>query len=286
MQKFNIKDWVEADPEHLAFRQAVHTVLTAISGTPYLQTSMIMKGGVLLALVYESPRYTQDIDFSTPILLSGFDITEFKNKLTEGLIIAVENLGYGLDCRIQRIEQSPPRTDATFPTIKASIGYAYKSETAAHKRLSVGKSSRVIGLDYSLNEPIGKVDFIELTKGNVICTYDIVELVAEKIRALLQQQVRKRVRGQDIYDLYHVLTTHPLMNDQATKKKMLRRLIDKSAARNLSVSSESMSDPEIMRRTQEGYGSLDSVVEGDLLPFDIVYKEVERFFRSLPWARI
>jgi predicted nucleotidyltransferase component of viral defense system len=283
LQKFNIEDWVKADAENIAFRQAVHTVLTAISGTPHLQTSMIMKGGVLLALVYESPRHTSDIDFSTSTLLSGFNIAEFRKKLADGLTNAVEKLGYGLDCRIQKIEQSPPRTDATFPTIKANIGYAYKSE-AAHRHLTVGKSSKVIGLDYSLNEPMGDVDFIELAEGCVIRTYDIVELIAEKFRALLQQEVRKRVRGQDIYDLYHVLMTHPLMNDKPTKRRILQRLIDKSAARNLPVSGKSMSDPEIMRRTQTGYDALNSVVEGDLLPFDFVYKEVEQFFRSLPWV--
>jgi len=40
-------------------------VFTAVSGTPELQTAMVMKGGVLLALRYRSRRHTADIDFST-----------------------------------------------------------------------------------------------------------------------------------------------------------------------------------------------------------------------------
>lgn len=284
MQKFNIKDWVKADPEYLTFRQAVHTILTAISGTPYLQTSMIMKGGVLLALVYESPRYTQDIDFSTPILPKSFDIDEFRKKLAEGLINAVESLGYGLDCQIQRIAKSPPQSGATFPTICANIGYAYKSESNAHRRLMAGNSSTVIGLDYSLNEPAGNIDFLELADGNIIRTYDLAELIAEKFRALLQQQVRNRVRRQDIYDIHFVLKTHPNMNDTFIKERILQRLTEKAAARNLSVSHESMSNPEILKRTRKEYHLLAAEIEGELPPFDVVYGAVESFYRSLSWT--
>jgi predicted nucleotidyltransferase component of viral defense system len=283
LQKFNIKKWVAANPEQLSFRQAVHTVLTAISGTPDLQTSMIMKGGLLLALGYESPRFTKDIDFSTPSLLSTFDMGKFRKELDDGLINAIERLGYGLDCRIQKLEQSPPHKDATFPTIRASIGYAYKSESNAHKRLMAGHSSNVIGVDYSLNEPIGNTDFLELAEGNVIRTYDLVELIAEKFRALLQQQARNRVRRQDIYDLYYVLKTHPFIGDTLTKERILQRMVEKSTARKLSLTHESMSNPEIMRRAREQYPLLASEIEGELPSFDAVYEAVESFYRSLPW---
>ena len=50
MDKIDIGVWVENDPDNIAFRQAAHTVLHAISITEALQSSMIMKGGVLLAL--------------------------------------------------------------------------------------------------------------------------------------------------------------------------------------------------------------------------------------------
>jgi hypothetical protein len=68
MHKLNIVKWVAADPAQRSFRQAIHTVLTAISGTPDLKTSMIMKGDILLALAYESPRFTSDIDFCVAML--------------------------------------------------------------------------------------------------------------------------------------------------------------------------------------------------------------------------
>jgi predicted nucleotidyltransferase component of viral defense system len=284
LEKINIAVWVENDPENLAFRQAVHIVLHAISITEALQSSMVMKGGVLLALGYRSQRYTGDIDFSTPISLENFDKEIFREKLDEGLVYAVENLGYGLDCRIQKIEQNPPRDDASFPTITTNIGYAYKNESNSHRRLIQGQSSKIIKLDYSLNESVGDVDFFEIEEGNTIRVYDIVELIAEKFRAILQQEVRNRVRGQDPYDLYHILKVCSLEGDENLKKHVLHRLIAKSEARNLSVSPDSMSNPEIKHRSKEGYRNLQSIVEEELLDFDFIYGEIERFYRSLPWA--
>ena len=209
MAKIAIREWVDQSPDYRPFRQAAHTILTAISGTPDLQAAMVMKGGVLLALGYRSQRHTKDIDFSTSIQLRDFDLDAFRGTLEQSLVEAVERLGYGLDCRVQSCRQSPPRADATFPTIQVSIGYADKDDRGAHKRLLAGRVATTIRLDYSLNEPVGETDLFELEAGRVIRTYSLVEMVAEKFRALLQQEVRNRVRRQDIYDLHYLQSEHP-----------------------------------------------------------------------------
>lgn len=243
-----------------------------------------MKGGVLLALGYSSSRYTQDIDFSTAVRLPEFDKGRFKSRLDNGLLFAVENLGYGLDCRIQGIEQKPAREEASFPTIQTRIGYAYKSKPAEHRRLLAGMATKVVKLDYSLNEPVGHVELYELEDGNEIRTYGLIELIAEKYRALLQQEVRDRMRGQDVYDLYYLFTLHPdLVADEETKQKILKRLVEKSKIRNLSVSSESLANADIRRRTKEDYKNRSSEIEEGLPPFETLYERVEDFYRSLPW---
>lgn len=282
MQKFDIKEWVNQNADYHTFRQAVHTILIAIAGTPILQASMIMKGGVLLALSYNSPRYTKDIDFSTAIKRSEFDLTDFRRQLEESLIDAVETLGYGLDCRIQSCTQNPKSEDATFPTIQVSIGYASKG-TPAHRRLQAGGAADVVRIDYSLNEPVEETDLYELEEGSVIRTYSLVEMVAEKFRALLQQEQRNRVRRQDIYDLYYVLNDHPLRGDPRTQERILERLLEKSRIRDLPVNPEAMSNPEIRRRSEAEYLKLASEIEGNLPPFAQVYDFVETFYRSLPW---
>lgn len=64
----DLSAWVDAEqqPERRAFRQAVQLVLRAIAQSPTLAPVMVMKGGVLLAIRYQSSRFTTDIDFSTP----------------------------------------------------------------------------------------------------------------------------------------------------------------------------------------------------------------------------
>lgn len=243
-----------------------------------------MKGGVLLALGYSSSRYTHDIDFSTAVRLPNFDQRKFKSRLDEGLLFASERLGYGLDCRIQGIKQKPAKEDASFPTIETKVGYAYKSKPKEHKRLLAGQAPKVVKLDYSLNEPVGHVEFYELEDGNEIRTYGLVELIAEKFRALLQQQVRDRMRGQDVYDLYHLFTLHPdLVAEGETKQKILERLIEKSAIRNLSVSVESLANADIRCRTEEDYKKRSSEIEEGFPPFATLYEKVEEYYRSLPW---
>lgn len=282
MQTFDIKEWVNKNSDYLAFRQAVHTTLVAIAGKPSLQTSMIMKGGVLLALSYNSPRYTKDIDFSTAAKRQDFNLDDFRQQLEDSLRDTVESLGYGLDCRVQSCVQNPKEEDATFPAIQVSIGYAYKG-TPVHKRLQKGKATTVIRIDYSLNEPVEEMDLFELEEDSVIHTYSLVEMVAEKFRALLQQEVRNRFRRQDIFDLHYVLSDHPLRDDPQTKARILERLIEKSRIRNLPVDPEAMSNPEIRSRSEAEYHKLAPEIDGELPPFDLVYTMVEGFYRGLPW---
>jgi hypothetical protein len=68
------------------------------------------------------------------------------------------------------------------------------------------------------------------------------------------------------------------------KGAILKRLIEKSHSRSLNVSVESMANEEIRKRSAEGYKTLPSLVEDELLDFETIYGEVEGFFRSLPWA--
>ena len=67
MGKLDFADWVrksetEADK---AFRQAIHTLMLAISKSDALQTRMIFHGGLLMAICFQGIRHTKDIDFVT-----------------------------------------------------------------------------------------------------------------------------------------------------------------------------------------------------------------------------
>lgn len=283
MTGIKIQDWINQSTERVPFRQAVHTILVAITRSDTLKTNMIMKGGILLALGYESTRYTKDIDFSTAKTLKEFDLETFIQELQSALVDAVGSLDYGLDCQVQSYKQKPPKSDATFPTIEISVGYAYKHDRNAHRRLLNKNSSNIVEIDYSLNEPSREVEIFEIEEGQQIQIYSFTELVAEKYRAILQQVVRNRRRRQDVYDLNFLLTHHPQARDAATKAKILESLVEKSNSRGLTVSKESLSDSEVIRLSREEYDLLASEIEEPLPDFDAVYAAIENYYESLPW---
>jgi len=278
-----IQDWINQSPDRVAFRQAVNTILVAISKSEALKTNMVMKGGMLLALGYESTRYTKDIDFSTEKTLNEFDIQAFIEELKNALLDAVVSLNYGLDCRVQSYKQQPPKSDATFPTLAISVGYAYNRDRNAHRRLVNNNSSNIVEIDYSLNEPSREVEIFNIEEGQQIKIYGFTELVAEKYRAILQQVSRNRRRRQDVYDLNFLLAHHPQAINNATKQKILISLVEKSQSRGLSVTKGSLSDPEVIRLSREEYDLLESEIEEPLLDFDKVYSVIKDYYESLPW---
>ena len=283
MKHCDLDVWVNAspDPGTRALRQAFHTVLHAISISPHLHQQMSIKGGILLAIRYDSSRYTRDIDFSTPEQYSEFDRAAFVSEFTENLARAVEELDYGLDCRMQSIGVNPAKPGATFPTLTVTIGYAIKS-SREHQRLIAGQCPTVIALDYSFNEVTAETEELQISGGGIIQAYSLHDLVAEKYRAILQQEVRNRIRRQDAYDLYGLFRKFPIA-DVRDKQRVLDSLRAKAASRGLMIDRNSITNPAIISRSEKEYDSLAMEIDEQLPPFDDVFAAVREVYQSLPW---
>lgn len=234
LEEYNIEDWVaEADTiANKEFREAVHTILASIASDATLKANMILKGGILLAIRYQSHRFTKDIDFSTEKKL-GEEVTleSLAEMLDSSMAIMVETLDYDLDCRVQSKRLQPKKADSTFPSIRLKIGYAYKG-TKKHERLQALQSTSTISIDYSLNESTPNIDGFRLSENEDIQTYSLTDLMAEKYRSLLQQESRDRYRRQDIYDLNLIIEKFDCI-DEVEKRKILDSLAIKSKARNI-----------------------------------------------------
>jgi predicted nucleotidyltransferase component of viral defense system len=282
--EYDISSWVEeaSTERNREFRQAVHTILSAIATDENLKARMILKGGILLAIRYNSHRYTKDIDFSTERKLGG-EITQdsVRETLNSSLAQIVEVLDYDLDCRVQSSKLQPKDPNSTYPSIKMKIGYAYKG-TSKHKRLLSLKSSDTISIDYSLNEETPNVEDLKLDLEGGILAYTLTDLIAEKYRSLLQQVPRKRTRRQDVYDLNLLIEKLDDIDD-VEKSKILDCLISKSKARGISPEISSFDDPELKSRAQEHYQTLEDEIEGELPNFDILFNKVSDFYKTLPW---
>lgn len=285
--EYSVEQWVEdASSDRVTFRQAVHTILLAISGSDYLRPIMVMKGGMLLGIRYKSSRFTEDIDFSTTVKLSDVDSEEFIDELDDALVVASTELPYRVKCKVQSLRVQPRNGagEATFPSFNLKIGYASEGNIGAMRRLESGQSTNTIKIDYSFNEETYQLDEVCLEGEDSINAYGLNDVVAEKYRSIIQQSYRNRNRRQDIYDLHYLLTT---VSDISTEEKMniLLTLLRKSEGRlpDGAVNSLSLDDSDTIDRSRHEYHLLAEEIDGDLPDFDVIYSVVNDFYKSLPW---
>ena len=282
-EDYSIAEWVEqADDSQREFREAVHTILAAIANDPQLRANMVIKGGILLAVRYQSHRYTKDIDFSTTQNLSEIDPDQIKEALNKRFIQIAEELEYELDCRVQSCRVQPAnKPDASFPSVKITVGYAYKG-SKKHQRLLANKSPTHISIDYSLNEIMPNLEVLDVGEGDQLRAYTLIDLIAEKLRSILQQKIRNRTRRQDIFDLRLLINKYPDL-DKTEKRGILKSFIEKSESRDITPDQASLDDAETRERSQKDYLTLADEIEGDLPDFDETYDAVNKFYKSLPW---
>ena len=283
MENLDVKNWVgkAKSQGETELRETVHTLFVAISNSDFLRERMFIKGGLLLAVRYQSTRYTMDADFSTSEMFAEFDKTKFLKEIEQQLTIAVERLDYNLDCRVQSHKVNPAGDDKTFQTLTIVIGYAYKG-SKKHRNLIRGNCSSVLKLDYSFNEQNCKNDVVHIGERNSLLTYSLPDLIAEKFRSIIQQKDRNRARRQDAYDIYLLMTKRELEKEEL-KKTVLESLILKSNSRNLKVDRLSLRDEDVVRRSKVDYENLAHEIDGDLPPFEEAYDGIRDYYESLPW---
>lgn len=286
IETLDLPAWVARAPDAKRhFREAVHVILTAIGASTALRTQMVMKGGMLMAIRYDSSRFTKDADFSTRDRYAKGDETALLVELDAQLVLANEQFSYDVLCRRQKAGMRPARPGANFPTLGLSIGYAPRSKPRELKRLLAGQAPMVVELDYSYNEAVLDVEVLRLADGDSLQAYSQINLMAEKYRSLLQQPARHRNRRQDVYDLSLLLQGSHALN-ASEQARLVDCLIASSKARDIEPHVHSLRDPEVRAMTSEGYDTLQPEIEGALPPFDGVYQAVQDFYEQLPWSEV
>ncbi len=279
----DIQQWVLAAPDQhqRLFRQAAHCLLLAIAQRASVLPEMVMKGGVLLAIRYHTGRMTRDVDFSTRALYRDFapKQADFIVQLDRALGSAAAALPYELQLRVQSC-QVQPRADGQFQTLKIKIGYAAAGNARALDRLNKGQSPQILSLDYSFNEEIHDIERIG-DESLQVEAYGEFTLIAEKLRAYLQQEERDRERGRDLYDLWWVLKERRFT--EMERKRLLAIIRSKAASRGISVEQGSLARPALIERAERSFDALRLQV--DVLPeFAAVFAVVGGFWDALPWG--
>lgn len=284
--ELNVAGWVErarADPIAYAQRQAVEVTLNAIAMTADLKERMFLKGGVLMGLAYDSPRQTADIDLTAAFEVSP-DIDEKIRGLLDGAFPrAAARLGYAdLIIKVHSIARQPKAIfeTASFPALKIKIAFARRGspqEAALNRGIAPGK----IEVDISFNEPLKQIQVLGLTGGAELLAYDLVELMAEKYRAMLQQKERNRNRRQDVYDLDRLIGGREFTSEVLTQ--ILEVFVAKCQSRNIEPTIDSLNDAEVRSRSAADWQTMQLEI-GMLPEFEGCYSRVSNFYRALPWA--
>lgn len=279
-----LREWVERAPDarQRELRQAVHTILLAVARFRQAGLQAVIKGGILLAVEYDGDRYTKDVDFSTSARVSEIPPERFEDTLNAALAEAADRLDYGLDCRVQSRALMPSGEERSWPTLALKVGYAPISDERRLQRLARGQAVDVVAVEISYNEVITGSEWIELGDGVTIEASTLVDLVAEKFRAMLQQPIRNRVRRQDAYDLYCLLQSHgEALRAQAGSVR--RALAAKCEGRGVEPRLESLRDPEVERRSRAEYPQLAREIGRELPPFEEVFGRVREYYEGMGW---
>lgn len=155
-----------------------HILLSYFYQSP--QTSGIyFKGGTALRIIYESPRFSEDLDFSA-------NKQSVKN-IEDCLLEVLEKL------EKENIEATLREATTTSGGYLSTIDFVLFGQTIP------------IQVEISFRDRESRGEVIGITNNNYVPTYNIVamtqeQLVDEKMRALLD---RKKPR--DFYDLYFIL---------------------------------------------------------------------------------
>lgn len=256
------------------FRFAQYGVLRAIASSKALSGLLVFKGGNALDFVWQPNRSTRDLDFSARE--SNLGAEQIRDLLAASLGRAARETGVAY--QVQRVRQNPPGANKTFITYDITVGYALPDDQRSRQKIERGESvSQVVPVEISLNEPICAVVEVDIEGAHPLQVSSLEDIVAEKLRALLQQLIRNRSRCQDLLDIAVNLRKHPELNHAQVAEYLLR----KAAARDVPVSREAFRREEIRERAAVGYEELAATTRNIFIPFPEAYAEVMAFVERL-----
>jgi len=167
-----------------------------------------------------------------------------------------------------------------FPALLVRIG-SEKRGTKEEQKLADGIAPGVLDLEISFRDQVYAYQKLNLIGAGVaVRAFTMHELIAEKMRALLQQPIRKRYRRQDVYDIAYLIDDHDF--GASGKFEILATLIEKCRSRCIEANQTSMDDPEVKRRAAADWDTLTLEVS-DLPNFEERFALMRDLYVSLPW---
>lgn len=157
---------------------------------------IFFKGGTSLRLLFGSPRFSEDLDFSTAL----------PKKTLDTLLLET----------VKRISKEVPGV---------SIKFIWRGKDSFRYRLSYNgelfKFPLNIRLDFSLEKNYLQPNSLSIKSSIPVSAFAVIlhlhqeEIFAEKIRAFMV-----RAKGRDIFDIWYLLEKDVVLSDSVVKKKL------------------------------------------------------------------
>lgn len=255
-------------------QQARLAVLTALRRHDDLARDYVLKGGLVLQRVFGSPRRSDDIDLN--------HAEPYPNELTEanratlqdvcdrlGAAVAEAAPDFGLAEARFRIE----KWSRLLPTVFAEVDYRAEPEGAEPVEGAV--EVQVTLCERVCHTVLARID------GVPVLASTLDDVVADKLKVLLQQRRRHKVRHSDVYDLWFALAEAPFVPDPGrVREALLAKLA--SWPEYLPLYADAFREAAVRTFAEQGYRSL-RAEQPDLpfAPFDVVWGEVQAFVDAM-----
>lgn len=250
-------------------------VLDALARTPELWRAYVLKGGLALHYAFGSPRRSHDLDFSA--------VEPFSSAITEANEQRILHFCHTLNTALEAVAachgfaglvvQRRTLSDE-IPALLAEIGYT------TDEREEV-RYDDTVEMQVVLSEVVCETAEAEV-EGVRLHVPSLEDILAEKLKALLQQVPRGTARSSDVFDLWHFVAASDCAIDQRKVADFLRR---KSAPWPAiqPVTRSRFTDPRLREHGASGYAAIgDQLEDGAALPpFDEAFDRVLDFVDML-----
>lgn len=280
-----IENWSRAHkvPVHQArVRFMEFVILDRLAQSRPLRNGLVLKGGNALRFAYQGCRSTKDLDFT--VFDDDREILDNDEQLVKMIDKALTKTEqrFGIKAKCQSVHKKPPRPDALHPTYEVKVGYVFPNDKYFHN-FADRKVSDTVPLEISFGDLVCETNPLILVEHEtprlMVCSLE--DLIAEKLRALLQQPIRNRNRTQDVYD---IASCRRRFADKLDLSKVADFLVRKCDIRPGVEARKSRFDDQVRDMAKSGTDYDKMIADqaaADPIAFDVAWREVLDLVQSL-----
>ena len=253
---------------------ALSYILAGISKHPTLTKALIFKGGTALKKIFFGDyRFSEDLDFSVQ---NAPKRAALENALAESILTASNLLQpFGqFTIELKRNPESAPHPQGQEAFV---VLVKFPWQPTALCRIKIEVTHDELVLMPPIYYPI--IHNYEEKLDCAIACYTIEEIIAEKMRALLQTHQRLVIRGwnkpraRDYYDLWRILKNS---GDKLNTKQLLSLVKQKSDYRNVSYKNvDDFFTEKLLSETAQHWQNTLGTMVLDLPPCEVVIEETK-----------